>query len=667
MGHLLQEDHGDPPVDDSFVSGDDSTPGAEEDFDSAQITTTDNINAVKEQVPVKRASFVHESNHDSGNDIPPRGKWAQKTEFILSCIGLSVGLGNIWRFPFLAYQNGGGAFLLPYIILMLLVGKPLYYLEVAIGQFTSSSVLKLWRCAPAFKGVGIAQLVIASIISIYYNVILCYTVFYMVQSFRSQLPWSSCAEWWGADEYCYVRNSGLVRCDVQRNRLVDSYIGKPPPENGIKIISSTNRTAIVDIKSYIEAMNNCTNATETASHQFWNKRVLGITEGIEHMGSLRWELALCLALCWAVVYLCLLKGVKSAGKVVYFTATFPYVILAMLLIKGLTLPGATTGILYYIWPDWSKVMNLQIWRKAAEQLFYSLGVAHGPIIVFGSYNDFRNTVQRDAVFISMMDFLTSLIGGFVIFSVLGNMSYELGIPISEVAMQGQGLAFVAYPEALSRLVWPHLWSFLFFFMLFLLGLDSEFAFIETVVTSACDERPSLRRHQKKIALAMCVICFFLGLPCVMQGGQYVLNLMDTYGGGISLLYLASFEMIGLAWVYGVKRISVDFEFMLAQKQSMYWKLSWSIFSPLILSFLFIYGLATNEKLLYGDKIPYPDWATGVGWGLALLSMLQVPIYFSYALYTNRQNMARIFQPTADWGPAEPSNQMSYKLMLQKQQ
>lgn len=79
----------------------------------------------------------------------------------------------------------------------------------------------------------------------------------------------------------------------------------------------------------------------------------------------------------------------------------------------------------------------------------------------------------DALFISTMDFLTSLMGGIVIFSILGNMSHELGIPISDVASQGQGLAFVAYPEALSRLVWPQLWSFLFFFMLFLLGLDSE--------------------------------------------------------------------------------------------------------------------------------------------------------------------------------------------------
>ncbi|CAN7950949.1 unnamed protein product, partial [Ixodes pacificus] len=124
--------------------------------------------------------------------LPERGQWANKTEFILSCIGLSVGIGNIWRFPFLAYQNGGGAFLLPYVILMLLVGKPMYFMEVALGQFTSLGPLSVWRCLPIAKGVGVAMVVVSLIVAVYYNVILAYTVFYMAQSFRSELPWVDC-------------------------------------------------------------------------------------------------------------------------------------------------------------------------------------------------------------------------------------------------------------------------------------------------------------------------------------------------------------------------------------------------------------------------------------------------------------------------------------------
>ena len=157
-----------------------------------------------------------------------RGQWGSKAEFILSCIGFSVsycdvsfiirvkfiwkdlsyfnlicdlsfqvGIGNVWRFPYLAYQNGGGAFLFPYIILLIFVGKPMYYMEAAIGQFARVSPLQLWECAPIAKGVGFAMVVVSLIVSIYYNVIMSYAIIYMGASFvgtTSPLPWTSCSK-----------------------------------------------------------------------------------------------------------------------------------------------------------------------------------------------------------------------------------------------------------------------------------------------------------------------------------------------------------------------------------------------------------------------------------------------------------------------------------------
>lgn len=81
-----------------------------------------------------------------------RSRWNNEIEFLMSCIAISIGFGNIWRFPFTAYENGGGAFLIPYIIVLLLVGKPFYYLEMIIGQFSSSSSIKVWNISPAFSG-----------------------------------------------------------------------------------------------------------------------------------------------------------------------------------------------------------------------------------------------------------------------------------------------------------------------------------------------------------------------------------------------------------------------------------------------------------------------------------------------------------------------------------
>lgn len=109
-----------------------------------------------------------------------------------------VGIGNVWRFPYLAYQNGGGAFLIPYFILLIFVGKPLYYLETAIGQFSRCSPLQVWRCAPIAKGIGFGMIVLSLIVSIYYNVIMAYSIVYIGASFvgtYDTLPWVNCCKY----------------------------------------------------------------------------------------------------------------------------------------------------------------------------------------------------------------------------------------------------------------------------------------------------------------------------------------------------------------------------------------------------------------------------------------------------------------------------------------
>lgn len=194
-----------------------------------------------------------------------------------------------------------------------------------------------------------------------------------------------------------------------------------------------------------------------------------------------------------------------------------------LLIRGCTLPGAAEGLKFLFIPKFEKLMTLDPWRKAAEQMFFSLGISWGGLMVFGSYNKFNNRIDIDAAVVSSLDFFTSLIASCVIFSVLGEifffirdlspfliqfvnltcqlvsmpgfLSTELGVPVDKVAEGGQGLAFVVYPEALSRLPLPWLWGILFFFMLFLLGLDSEFALLETALTALYDGFPKSRNHK----------------------------------------------------------------------------------------------------------------------------------------------------------------------------
>jgi len=246
--------------------------------------------------------------------------------------------------------------------------------------------------------------------------------------------------------------------------------------------------------------------------------------------------------------------------------------------------------------------------------------------MFGSYNKTTARVHIDAHIVSLVDFLTSLLASIVIFSTLGHSAHQLGVPVETVAKGGQGLAFVAYPEALSHLPAPHFWSVIFFLMLFLLGLDSEFALFETVLVAIYDTFPSLRKQKVGVTSAMCFFCFLLGLPCITQSGQYVLDLMDTYGASISVMVIAVAEMIAVMWGYGVNNFCKDLQSMLGFYPGLYFKVCWVIISPMLLMVILVAAIIDWTKPSYGS-LPYPEWAHGVGLALTVISVIQIPLWF----------------------------------------
>ncbi|XP_013411244.1 sodium-dependent proline transporter-like [Lingula anatina] len=142
-----------------------------------------------------------------GDENKERGNWGGKLDFILSCIGYAVGLGNVWRFPFLAYRSGGGAFLIPYAIMLFCAGLPLFFLELSFGQFASLGPITIWRINPFFKGLGFAMVIISGLVAVYYNVIIAWALFYLFASFTSELPWQTCDHEWNTPN-CVTKFKG---------------------------------------------------------------------------------------------------------------------------------------------------------------------------------------------------------------------------------------------------------------------------------------------------------------------------------------------------------------------------------------------------------------------------------------------------------------------------
>nr|XP_046243354.1 sodium- and chloride-dependent GABA transporter ine [Scatophagus argus] len=572
-------------------------PGAE----NLKMPSDERDNALKPLDP----KVVSEKIEDAEAQRPT---WSGRMEFILATVGYAVGLGNVWRFPYLCYSSGGGAFMIPYLIMVMLCGFPLLFMEFAIGQYTRlGPVHAFTKICPLLKGVGLATVVISFVFSTYYNVLMSWALYYLFNSFGATLPWISCNNTWNAVGNC---SSG--------------FTGK-------------NNTKL-----------------QSASQQFFDYRLLEKTNGIEEAGGLRWELFGCLLAAWVIVYLCIFKGVKSTGKVVYFTAVFPYFILFALLINNVQLPGAKNGILYFLTPVWSKLFEVKVWVNAAAQVFNSIGIAFGSMISMASYNKFNNNVLRDAFIVSFTNSFTSILAGFVIFSAIGYMSHIHNLPVDNIATDGPGLVFVVYPEVLSTMPVFQLWAPLFFFMLLCLGLDSQFATVEVAITFIKDEfGPEIfhfLKRQELLTLIVCLICFILGIPHITQGGIYVFQLMDHYAAVVSLMFLAFFEVIAVCWIFGVSRISSMITRMQGKKPNIYFRLCWLLLCPMLVLCILISSIAQYTPARYG-KYTYPVWAEWVGWGISLVSIVWIPIGAIQEIYNNKgsflQRLIKAMTPTID--------------------
>ncbi|XP_027370321.1 orphan sodium- and chloride-dependent neurotransmitter transporter NTT5-like [Bos indicus x Bos taurus] len=186
--------------------------------------------------------------------------WANKTEYLLAQVGFSVGLSTIWRFPYLCFHNGGGSFLIIYILMMFLVGIPLLFLEMAAGQRMRQGSIGVWKViSPWIGGVGYTSFMVCIIVGLYYSVLMAWNLFYLVQSFQSPLPW--------------------LLCPLSKNSSIDSECARTSPTT-----------------------------------YFWYRKVLKATDEIEIDGKPVMHLSASVLVIWLIICISMIKGPKSTGK-----------------------------------------------------------------------------------------------------------------------------------------------------------------------------------------------------------------------------------------------------------------------------------------------------------------------------------------------------------------
>ncbi|KRY15484.1 Sodium- and chloride-dependent GABA transporter 1 [Trichinella patagoniensis] len=538
-------------------------------------------------------------------------QWKENIDFLMTLIAYAIGLGNVWRFPYLCFKHGG-AFLIPYFASWICLALPIFMAEVSLGQYLQQGSIGIWKLCPIFKGVGMASIYLSCICNIYYCVIAGWAIFYMFSSMNFSLPWLGCDHYWN-NEHCHMAEF-------------------------------SNETSII---------NNATNAGyhETPVVQFWFNRVLQTSDGIDSFGIIQWELLLILTGIWIMTYFVLWKGITEARKVIYFCAIAPYILLIVLLIRGVSLSGASMGLKAFLTPNITKLTDITVMCGVTPELKYStrlvlalevlllLEVTITLITMFiGCYSSsvlqYNINTFRDSIIMCLINAGTSMTAGIAVFSILGHLSMTLQVPLNDVVQSGVGLIFQVYPEAISRLPIPQLWSVLFFLMIAILGIDSQICVVNGVMEGLSDQFPLFfLRKRKIILLVLCLTKFILGIPLVSQSGQYWLTLIDSCAvSGIPLLFVAFFEMTSISWGFGKKKLKAIFKEMLGFEISKFWIVTWQYVTPVWILALFINVVIFYSPVTYPNGRLYPDWASTLGLLMSLSSMIFIPSYIIYYIF-----------------------------------
>ncbi|ADC69079.1 sodium:neurotransmitter symporter [Methanocaldococcus sp. FS406-22] len=455
-----------------------------------------------------------------------RESWSSNLGFILASVGSAIGLGNIWRFGYMVYTNGGGAFLIPYIVALLCVGIPLMILEFAIGHYTKKSApLALEKLHNGAEWAGWFAVISGFIITSYYAVIIAWCLYYLI---------------------------------------ILAIYGYPSDPNA-----------------------------------YFFHNILQISSGVEDIGGVSYGILISTLAVWGIIALILSAGVKNGlEKANKIMIPFLLFLVILLVLNALTLPGALTGIEWYLTPDFSALFDYNVWLSAFSQIFFSLSLGFGILIAYASYLPKKSDLTINAVTISLLNCGFSFLAGFAVFGTLGYMSYTSGIPLDKAVSEGIGLAFVTFPKALSLLPFAsRLFGIIFFLALVFAGISSAVSIVEASVSAIMDKF-SLSR--KKALLAVLTLFVILSPIFTTGAGLYYLDIIDHFASGYLLPIAAILEIIIAIWLFGGDKLREHINKLSEMKLGVWWKYLAGVVSPIILTAVVLLDASNVLTSGYGD-------------------------------------------------------------------
>lgn len=453
--------------------------------------------------------------------------------FIMAAIGSAVGLGNVWRFPYIAYNNGGGAFLIPYFVALFTAGIPMLILEFSFGHWSRSGPPEAYRkIGKKWEWVGWWSSAVPFVITTYYIVIMAWCFAYMI--YAVDLRWGSNAE------------------------------------------------------------------------SFFLDTFLGTTSGPLNLGGISIPALLALICMWISVFLILYKGISRIGKVVLISVPLAWILFLILAIRGMTLPGAMNGINFYLTPDFSKLLDVNVWLAAYGQVFFSLSLAQGIMISYASYLHKESDLSNNACITALADTGTSFLAGFAVFSVVGYLALMQGVGIEQLGITGPSLTFITYPTAITLFPFAAgLFGILFYLALFTFGLDSAFSMIEPIASGI---ETKWHMTKGKATGIICLFGFLVSLIFITGGGLYWLEIVDHFISNFGLVLVGLVQCVIIGWMFNLPRLRTHANKTSDIQIGRWWDILIKYVIPLVLTSLLLIALYE----LITSPPAYPLWALVLG-------------------------------------------------------